>query len=379
MPPPPPHRPPSDKPGVIDLFCGAGGFSLSACLAGFSPVCSIDWDEDLTSSYSMNFPGTEPVLADLSTDAESVIEEANGEALSAVGVVGGPPCQGFSVMGPRNAKDPRNTLFKSFFSVVAAVRPAFFVAENVPNLLTPRYSEVLSRALEEVPRGYVTLAPFVLNAADYGAATNRRRVFVVGYDPDRVDGLSREVFDEHKRAPALVGDAILDLPEPVEVEAGDYGWLGYLDGRPDGLSEYAETARRPAPKGLGSARARAVVGRSVSGLQATRHTSRVAERMRDQEPGKKDPTSRARRLRLDESSPTIRAGTGKKAGRFMTTRHVHPTRPRVITVREAARLQGFPDWFLFHSTKWHSFRMIGNSVSPYVGSAVLKTVYSRLR
>src|SRR5690606_13015912 len=104
--------------------------------------------------------------------------------------------------------------------------------------------------------------------------------------------------------------------------------------------------------------------RLVSGFLGTKHTDEVRERFRRLGPGETDSVSRCVRLNPDGLCPTLRAGTGPDRGSYQALRPVHPYSPRVITPREAARLQGFPDWFLFHPTKWHSFRQIGNSVSP---------------
>ena len=116
----------------------------------------------------------------------------------------------------------------------------------------------------------------------------------------------------------------------------------------------------------------------VSGCWATRHTDAVVARFEETEPGCLEPISRYPRLSLDGLCPTLRAGTGKDRGSYQAMRPIHPVDPRVITVREAARLQGFPDWFVFHPTKWHSFRMIGNSVPPPVAKGIMSVVASAL-
>lgn len=115
----------------------------------------------------------------------------------------------------------------------------------------------------------------------------------------------------------------------------------------------------------------------VSGCVGTQHTDVVVERFKVLREGERDRPSRAVRLVRKGFCPTLRSGTGPERGSYQALRPVHPAEPRVITPREAARLQGFPDWFLFDPTKWHSFRQIGNSVSPILAEHVLSVMFSR--
>jgi DNA (cytosine-5)-methyltransferase 1 len=121
---------------LIDLFCGAGGFSLGAHLAGFSTVLAVDKDPILTSAFTRNFPTTKLLIADLSsTSGEKLLSAAGLTAGEDIGVIGGPPCQGFSLMGKRSISDSRNELLQHYFRLVAEIRPKFFIMENVPGLL----------------------------------------------------------------------------------------------------------------------------------------------------------------------------------------------------------------------------------------------------
>ena len=134
------------------------------------------------------------------------------------------------------------------------------------------------------------------------------------------------------------------------------------------------------PKGVGNPEAirRYQDDSIVSGCLGTRHTAEVAARYARLKPGQKDKTSKSVRLKADGLCPTLRAGTDAERGSYQAVRPIHPTAPRVITPREAARLQGFPDWFQFAPTKRHSFRQIGNSVSPFVAEAVLKVIHTKV-
>ena len=363
---------PSESAKLIDLFCGCGGFSLGAELAGFHSLVAIDNNPILQSGYKKNFPNTRAIEADVGEILRSDWRQLIGN-IRPDGIIGGPPCQGFSRIGKRSKSDPRNTLIHHFYRHVDELRPKFFVMENVEGLLDEGNRDVLMSAIERVADRYTILGPLVVNAAHFGAATNRRRVIVVGYDPEECDTLSVEQLQPIPGRLTTVRDAISDLPTPIKDsdQSDDFGWTKYSS-RLGGLSTYARILRDVAPKGLGWAEAvRLHKEGFVSGLHETRHTAKVAHRYALIENGKSDPISKSYRLKWDGQCPTIRAGTGSERGSFQAVRPLHPAEARVITVREAARMQAFPDWFVFHPTKWHSFRMIGNSVSPSVSFGLL--------
>jgi DNA (cytosine-5)-methyltransferase 1 len=368
---------------IVDLFAGAGGFSLGAQAAGFSPSLAIDLDPDLTSSHKTNFPGVKTVLADIgSVDPGAVLRHAGIENDEVAGIIGGPPCQGYSIAGKRNPHDPRNALVGSFFRFVDVVEPSFFVLENVPGILDTASRSHLDNGLELVAARFEIVGPVVLDASDFGAATSRERVVVIGYRADRLDPVVLADVTGRMTTKASVREAIADLPAPHSAEADTSGhfWAPYPPQDPaTSLSEYAKRARRPPPAEFSDETVRERLRRSiVSGFRPTVHGEAVLERFAKVQPGRRDRISKYTRLRWETTSPTLRAGTGKDRGSFQAVRPLHPSQNRVITVREAARLQGFPDWFQFHRTIWHSFRMIGNSVSPYLAEGVLRLLAERM-
>lgn len=366
----------SERATLIDLFCGCGGFSLGAELAGFHILAAIDIDPVLQSAYRKNFPGTKAIEGDvgqiLRPDWRQLIGNVRPD-----GIIGGPPCQGFSRIGKRSKNDPRNSLIHHFYRHVDELRPKFFVMENVEGLLDEENRPVLMSAIERVSGRYTVLGPAVVNAADFGAATNRRRVVIIGYDPAECDPLSLERLQPSSGRLATVREAIGDLPQPIE-DIGrddDFGWAKYPVASNGRLSSYARALREPPPEGLGWTEAVRLHREGfVSGMRATRHTVAVAQRYASTECGKSDPISKSYRLEWGGQCPTLRAGTGAEKGAFQAVRPLHPAESRVVTVREAARMQAFPDWFVFHPTKWHSFRMIGNSVSPSVSFGLLPSM-----
>lgn len=356
---------------LVDLFCGCGGFSLGAHLAGFEISLAIDIDEKLSSAYRLNYPNVTVENLDIAklTNQKFVKLLGNERPL---GIVGGPPCQGFSLIGKRDKEDPRNNLVHHYFRLVKAAQPAFFIMENVPGLIIGHGQEILDEALKQLKPHYDILAPFTLDAADYGAATKRKRVIVVGFSKDLEIQVTQQSFAPGKSArPATIKEAFLKIPEPKEADrfANEFGWV-------KGTYLSDQFVNPTPPTGVGNKEAISLWKKGYySGLEPTVHTEKVKERFQSTPQGKTEKTSRYPRLKWDEQCGTLRAGTGSDKGSFQAVRPIHPSKPRVVTVREAARIQGFPDWYLFHPTKWHSFRMIGNSVSPILSRSILSDIH----
>lgn len=344
---------------AIDLFCGTGGFSRGAHAAGFEVVAAFDRDPILTWSFKKNFPGTNLILADLADATGDDLIAAAGGGVDLI--FGGPPCQGFSSIGRRDKSDPRRTLLGHFFRLVAEAAPRAFVMENVQGLAFADALPELRAAIGSLPARYEVLDPIILNAAEFGAATSRKRVFVIGYDAKGCLPISMDDLNARKTAPASVADAFCGLSASTKVDVGEDRWEISRDVN---LSDYAATL--------------VAADRTFTGNERTSHTTKVRARFSEVKQGGKDIVGKHPRLAWQGQCPTLRAGTGADMGSYQSVRPIHPEEDRVITVREAARLQGFPDDHLFHPTIWHSFRMIGNSVSPIIAAAVLGAVAERL-
>lgn len=367
---------PEHTKNIIDLFAGVGGLSLGAARAGFKISAAVELDERTAAQHAVNFPNSSHLVRDVSTlSGDRLLELAGVERNELCGLVGGPPCQGFSSIGLQREGDPRNELLVHFFRLVAEICPAFFLAENVPGVLHDRNKLILDRALSLVPSNYVVLPPMAVKASDYGAPTIRTRIFFFGYDPSRVGALDLAAF-----APKLVEDvrvsrALAGLPtirSDWQSEAQSWRPVGAL-----GAAAYEQRIADHIPFGVGNPVALAAHKSNllVSGFLGTAHTSETKKRFKVLQPGMADSISKCVRLRMDGYCPTLRAGTGPEKGSYQAIRPVHPLSPRVIAPREAARLQGFPDWFQFHPTKWHAFRQIGNSVSPIVSEALMAVIH----
>ena len=380
------------RPVAIDLFSGAGGLSLGFESAGFDVVSAVEYDPVHAATHLYNFPNTDILCADISgiSKAELLASAARGwinhnpEAdwdgvVDAI--VGGPSCQGFSVMGKQDADDERNQLIFEFVRLVREVMPRTFCLENVPGLLDPRFDEVRRRALDALREvGYrITGDDVIIRAEDHGVPQKRRRVIVLGVlgdeAPEALVQLTEESFN--------VSDAFAGLPElwrytPLTTtdvlrlsntaverhEDAENSYLGFVGALGDGSELYGH--RRQTVRGL------------LSGCRTTAHSEASAKRFGATAPGTKEPISRYFRLANDAPALTLRAGTGRERGSFSAARPLHPTSARVITVREAARIHSFPDWFRFHTTNWHAHRQIGNAVPPVLARAAAVTLMRAL-
>lgn len=368
------------KPILIDVFSGVGGLSLGAARAGFDVAAAVELDERALGTHKVNFPNSVHLRKDVGLlSAGDLLTELSLRPGEVQGLIGGPPCQGFSNMGRKAADDPRNSLFGSFFRLVAQLRPAFFLAENVPGILADRNAPTRLDALSSVPKDYRLLQPIKVKASDYGAPTTRTRVFFIGYDPARVAAMSEADF---LPVPTIedvrVANALRNLPKlRAHWATPEESWRSVGD---LGDSAFEQRIKDFIPATVGNQDAIRLYKnkRIASGFLGTVHTPETIARFSELQFGEVDNVSKGTRLDPKGYCPTLRAGTGPERGSYQAVRPIHPRSPRVINPREAARLQGFPDWFQFHPTKWHAFRQIGNSVSPIVAEALLRVIRSRL-
>jgi len=366
---------------VIDLFSGVGGLSLGAARAGFTVYGAVDTDPHSIMAHKNNFPNTRHLLTSVFELTGETLKMSLGLDNGNVdGIIGGPPCQGFSSIGKRNKDDARNQLFVEFFRIVTEIKPKFYLAENVPGIMKGVNAEIVKKALSYVENAYVVLKPMILVASDYGAPTVRKRAFFVGYLRNAMGALMEEYFKPPAEVVTIfVKDALRGLPTKINPnwQSEEQGWR-IVHAYGDGFYSYRLHGQIPPGVGNQVALDRLRIERRASGFLGTVHSRRVADRYARVECGKSDPVSKSYRLDPNGFCPTLRAGTDRDRGSFQAVRPLHPTENRVITIREAARLQGFPDWFQFSPTKWHSFRQIGSSVSPIIAERILQVIRRKL-
>lgn len=351
---------------------------MGAARAGFDVIAGIDLDANALATHRRNFRQSRDLQLDLlDISGDEILEQAGVDRADLMGVIGGPPCQGFSSMGKNIFADPRNRLFRRFFELIDDLMPTFFVCENVPGILRESYKGIVADALGIVAPHYDLIGPMKLKASDYGVPTTRTRVFFVGVLNSTKIDLSESDFAPPSNIKSVtVGDALKGLPKRINEnwQSESEGWRKVR--RASAKSEFQKRLYGMIPKGMGDAESKQRLKNEscVSGCLGTVHLPKVIERFATVSEGKSDAVSRAPRLTRKGFCPTLRAGTGSDRGSYQAVRPIHPTENRVITPREAARLQGFPDWFRFDATKWHSFRQIGNSVSPLLSERVLSIV-----
>lgn len=358
------------RPIGIDLFAGAGGMSLGFEQAGFDMVAAVELDPVHAAIHKFNFPNCATICADVSTVSGNDIRKAAGIGNRRVDlVVGGAPCQGFSLIGHRAIDDPRNSLVREFVRIVCELEARYFVFENVKGLTLGKHRaflEELVQAFKE--RGYNVRKPWdVLNAADYGVPQNRERLILLGAK----QGLALPPYPKHSDSPVNCKQALGDLPDVEKyaalVDSDEIELPAKLWKAP---SKYAREMRCLSNDAWHFGYPREWNPRLLTASMRTGHTDISKRRFSQTVSGETEPISRFFKLPAEGVSNTLRAGTDASRGAFTSPRPIHYEHPRCITVREMARLHGFPDWFRFHETKWHGARQIGNAVAPPLARAV---------
>lgn len=347
-------------PRLIDLFCGAGGLTCGFSRAGYQPVWANELDPNAARSYNLNF-GEHCVVGDL----VSILQNPAMQIPAAEIVIGGPPCQGFSLLNKDRVGDERRQLWRPFLEVVRLSGANAFVMENVPQLIgSPEHAQIQTVAEQ---MGFKTVA-HTLNAADYGVPQSRKRAFIVGsrdlnpslyFPPPPSHDSSLEqssIWGLPRRR--TVRDAIGDLPPPVGTEL-----------RPDPAPLNLHFGRNPSQMSL--SRYAAVPGEGMNRVDLLRNAPELTPKCWI---NKKGGTDLFGRLWWDRPAFTIRTEFFKpEKGRYL-----HPEQHRPITHREAARLQGFPDSFEFFGSKISIARQIGNAVPPPLAQAVAQAIKSMI-
>lgn len=362
---------PKQRPIVIDFFCGAGGMSLGFEQAGFDVALGVDIDGYHVATHERNFPYGKALCASiLNLDGKQIRKMIDTDREIDL-VVGGPPCQGFSHMGLRDLKDPRNSLIDHYIRLVLELRPKAFVMENVPGMLSGETRAILEAVVRVARKnGYNTTSPVrVLDAADFGVPQQRRRLFLLGVRKDIGEGIPypNGKSDGQPDRPTVI-HAIADLPVIERHEELYRENDALFAKKPE--STYANVARGLADDPSDLSRPRLWKKEICSGCLRTRHAPKTIELYAATPPGDTVPGHKLPRLDPNGICPTLRAGSDSTHGSYTAPRPIHPKYPRCITSREAARLHGFPDWFAFYPLKWHAYRQIGNAVCPPVARAI---------
>jgi DNA (cytosine-5)-methyltransferase 1 len=362
------------RPIGIDLFAGAGGLSLGFEQAGFDIAAAVEIDPIHCAAHEFNFPNCTTICRDVSKLSGREIRERADIGKREIDVVfGGAPCQGFSMIGQRAFDDPRNALVQHYVRIVREIEPKYFVFENVKGLTLGRHRQFLDELVKQLSRTYDVLLPYrVLNAADYGVPQDRRRLFLIGARK----GLKLPAYPEPTKR-VTVAEALADIPD-----AERFAELIYGDSVPAKFrspSTYVRVLRELGNKPSHFGYRRRYDPDILTSSMRADHTKLSRRRFAETELGGTEPISRFHKLDPHGVCNTLRAGTNTDRGAFTSPRPIHYLYSRCITVREAARLHSYPDWFRFHVTKWHGFRQIGNSVPPLLARAVAGEIIKAMR
>ena len=371
---------------AVDLFAGVGGMTLGFEQAGFNVLASVDLDPIHCAAHKFNFPFWSIICQDVQQLTGDEIRQSSLIQDQEIDVVcGGPPCQGFSLIGKRVLEDDRNALVFHFLRLVLELNPKYFVMENVAGMAIGKSQQLLEELIANFQKnGYNIQLPYqVLNASNFGVPQNRKRLFLLGSRQDQVlpnyptpitkpaKGKVTSLNSNYPDSPT-VKDALIDLPS-IE----NYPELLTQDtvkaefGQP---SSYSYKLRQNGKASNDYSYPRNYDSSLLTASLRTQHTEKSRARFAETPPGKTEPISRFYKLDPDGICNTLRAGTASNRGAYTSPRPIHPYLPRCITVREAARLHSYPDWFRFHVTKWHGFRQIGNSVPPFLAKAVAQEI-----
>lgn len=354
------------KYNVIDLFCGCGGFSKGFEEAGYNIRFGIDMWQDATVTYKKNFPDAEVLTEDITkVSGRDILLKTKLNEEEADVIIGGPPCQGFSVSGKRMIDDERNKLYKSYVQIVEEIKPKMFVMENVPGLVRLFQGKVAEQIMEDFTNIEYKVQMQLLSAENYGVPQQRKRIFFVGLRND----LSEHGLEYHYPIPFMGNgtdrpawtckDAISDLDFVPDDKALGENILYNLPAEND----YQKDMR----KGSNS-----ILNHSITLHNAK--TKEIIAMVPDGGNYKDLPEElwSTRKVhiawtRMDSTKPCFTIDTGHN-------HHFHYKENRVPTVRESARIQSFPDSFEFIGIKTSQLKQVGNAVPPLLAKAIAESI-----
>lgn len=342
------------KNKIIDLFCGCGGLSKGFEIAGFEVKVAIDMWEDAVITYNNNHKNQVAQCCDIHNWDDKYINNLKEDG-DIVGIVGGPPCQGYSTVGTRDINDPRNHLYKEYCRIVEKINPDFFVIENVKGLLTLANGAFRDDIVNRFGNLGYKVTFKVLNAADYGVPQNRYRVFFVGMKNNR-----EFEFPSKYSYRVSILEALSDLPtleDGVKKERyfkeSESEYQKKMRNNQKRLYNHEPTLHTEATKQIIS---KIPDGGSIRDLPEDFWNVRKYNKAFQ---------------RMNSNLPSNTVDTGHR-------NYFHYKENRIPSVRENARLQSFPDDFIFYGSKTSQYKQVGNAVPPLLAYAIAKEIKKEL-
>jgi len=340
------------KNSIIDLFCGCGGLSLGFEKAGFEIEFAIDMWNDAVNTYNHNHNNSVAICKDIQELDNKFLKELS-EKKNIVGVIGGPPCQGYSSVGTRNIDDPRNHLYLEYCRVVEAVNPQFFVIENVRGLLNLNKGMFRDDILNRFKNLGYHVTYKVINAANYGVPQNRQRVFFIG-----IKNVEFE-FPKEKEYKVSVYDALSDLPllDNLHEHKQNYNYIS------NPSNEYQKLMRGDSD--------------TILNHNFTVHTDQTKNIIKMIQDGGKISDLPEEYWGVRKYNKAFQRMNSKLQSNTIDTGHrnyFHYKENRVPSVRESARIQSFPDEFVFIGSKTSQYKQVGNAVPPLLAEEIAKQI-----
>jgi DNA (cytosine-5)-methyltransferase 1 len=351
---------PLKSPTVLDLFSGAGGLALGFKRAGFETIAGIDNDAASLETFAWNFPNSRTICEDLSSVSSELALFFKSLKGKVDVIVGGPPCQGFSIAGKRIIDDPRNSLYRHYIETVKVIKPRYVVIENVPTIRTMGGGKVANAIIQDLENLGYEVRVMTVNASDYGVPQNRKRAFFIAKKgsppivfPDPLTPVMKLTTKDAIGDLPLVEDYFENLPIPYSIKPQNTFQLKMRKGSKQLFNHWSVAHTEQTKSIIALVPDGGNYKDLPKRLQNTRKVNIAWTRMASYLP-----------------SFTIDAGHNH---------HFHYKANRVPTVRECARIQSFPDTFVFLGNKTSQYRQVGNAVPPLLAEVLARRIFKDLQ